>query len=263
MIELHSHILHGMDDGPETLSGSVRLARIYERAGFRVVVATPHFVQGTPWAPHADTVESRVGELNAILRKKSIDIEILTGMEIGMDPSIPALLEEKKLLTLAGSSYLLLEVPFQALPMGWERLIFQLRTQGSGVILAHPERCAQLIHEPETVLRMLQIGCAIQVNWGSLTGSYGQQVAACARHLVTRGWLHCLATDSHDAMHRHPDIVSEGMRMLRSITSQDNADILASRNPARVLKSESLEDMSVEPRTPAWPRRWFQSFFQT
>jgi protein-tyrosine phosphatase len=124
MIDLHCHILHGLDDGPETAAESMQMARTFERAGYRTVAATPHMVAGTAWMPATDRINARVAELNRAIRDEGLNLEIVPGMEIALDPQIPRLLDEGRLLTLGNASCLLIEPSFQQLPPGWEQIIF-------------------------------------------------------------------------------------------------------------------------------------------
>jgi protein-tyrosine phosphatase len=92
MIDLHCHILHGVDDGPETAAESLRMARTFERAGYRTVAATPHMVPGTAWMPAVDRINAGVAELNRAIRDQGLDLDVVPGMEIALDPQLPGCL---------------------------------------------------------------------------------------------------------------------------------------------------------------------------
>jgi protein-tyrosine phosphatase len=117
MIDLHCHILPGIDDGPKTLYESLEMARIFEQAGYSHVVATPHAVPGTTWMPEPEEIRKQLAELNQAIVNEGINLKILPGMEIALDPLISELVDKGQVQTLAGTSYILIEPPFQRLPL--------------------------------------------------------------------------------------------------------------------------------------------------
>lgn len=246
MIDLHSHILPGLDDGCETVEHAVEMSRIYEKAGFHTVVATPHYLRGTSWCPDPRTILQRVDEVNRAFSAQGIKLRVMAGMEIGMDPAIAEFLYEKKLLTLGGSSYVLIEVPFQQLPLGWDQMLFDVISREYRVILAHPERCEQLIREPERFQQLLNIGCLIQVDWGSLLGHHGSKSARLTKKMLTHGYVHCLATDSHDFQYRSPKMVKKGLEILRKVIGEEKTHILAIENPTHIIDSKTITPLQVE-----------------
>ncbi len=140
MIDLHCHILPGIDDGPKSLDESLEMARIFEQAGYSHVVATPYAVPGTTWMPKPEEIRNRLTVLNEAIAKEGIKLKVLPGMEIALDPHISDLLDQGQVLTIAGTSYVLIEPPFQRLPLGWEQAFFDVLSKGLKVLLAHPER---------------------------------------------------------------------------------------------------------------------------
>ena len=140
MIDIHSHILYGVDDGAEEPSDSIDLARIYVEAGFRQVVATPHAeIDSLPSKNFARTIRGLVTQLNRALRELGLELVLLPGMEVGLDPLLPKMAKQKEILTLANSHYLLVETPFNNLPLNWWEIVFGLASRGVVVIFAHPE----------------------------------------------------------------------------------------------------------------------------
>ena len=167
LIDTHCHILPGIDDGPRTLEESLAIARLYVEAGFRTVVATPHCVPGTRWMQDVRIVRDRITQLRDRLRDEGLLLRVHSGMEIAMDPLVPRLLGEGRLLTLGGGPYVLLECPFQRLPLGWEGILTDISRMGYEVLLAHPERCAQLAEKPGLVDDIVATGCHLHTLAGS------------------------------------------------------------------------------------------------
>jgi protein-tyrosine phosphatase len=253
MIDLHSHILPGIDDGAHSLDECLEMARLYTASGFRQVVATPHAVTDSLGQNLARSITRQVPKLNAILREKEIDLVLKTGMEIALTPEVPDFLDRGLLLTLAGSRYALIEPPFENLPINWEQFFFSIISRGYRILLAHPERCAQLARKPELFDRLIETGVYLQVTWGSFLGLHGRPALQTARYLAQRGFIHCLATDSHDTRQRNAAPVPEAASKVAELIGPANLDRLSTENPARVIGDVPLEtmDMRLMPSQPA------------
>ncbi len=258
MIDLHCHILPGIDDGPKTLKESLVMARIFEQAGYSHVVATPHAVPGTTWMPKPEEIRSQLTELNQAIAKNGIKLKVLPGMEIALDPNISDLLDQGQVLTIAGTSYVLIEPPFQRLPLGWEQAFFDVLSKGLKVLLAHPERCAQLTAKPELCDKLIESGVYFQVNWDSFLGHHGRTTQKMAIYLATRGYIHCLATDSHDAKSRNAIQVRRTAETIEELMGPGNLQLISRENPVRVMRNEALKSMEGQeiPATVTKRRRW-------
>ena len=243
MIDLHCHILPGIDDGPKTLDESLEMARIFEQAGYSHVVATPHAVPGTTWMPKPGEIRNRLTVLNEAIAKEGIKLKVLPGMEIALDPHISDLLDQGQVLTIAGTSYVLIEPPFQRLPLGWEQAFFNVLSKGLRILLAHPERCAQLAAKPELCDKLIESGIYFQINWDSFLGHHGRTTQKMAIYLATRGYIHCLATDSHDSASRNAIQVQRTAETIEELMGPSNLHLISKENPVRVMRNEALMSM--------------------
>jgi len=241
MLDIHSHILPGIDDGPATIDESLRLAVLYEQCGFSRVVATPHWIHGTAWMPESNDIRDRTDLLNAALQNKEIGIRVFSGMEIAMDAEIPALLSRGQLLTLAESPYLLIETPFQRLPFNWEHLLFTIKSKGYRIVLAHPERCAQIIDNPGIADAINAAGIYFQCNYDSFLGNYGGKTSETIWQFLKKGYIHFLATDSHDTVNRYPGNVEKTIRILEKKIHADTLNLIARINPDRLINGLSID----------------------
>lgn len=208
------------------------------------MVATPHAVPGTSWMPFPATIRERVAELNQAIRDEGIQLTVLPGMEISLDPQIPDLLEDGRIQSLADTSYVLIEPAFQRLPLGWEQVFFTVASKGYTTIFAHPERCAQLTDKLELFEDLISMGVYLQVNWGSFLGHHGSKAKKTAVYLASRGYIHCLATDSHRPDKGHTDICRHATDAVEEYVGPRNLDLLARENPLRVLRGEPLIEMA-------------------
>jgi protein-tyrosine phosphatase len=258
MIDLHSHLLPGIDDGPPTMQESLKMARIYEGAGYHQVVATPHWIPGTPWISTPAEIRNKVDELNEFLRYEKVSLEVLPGMEIALEPDIPAFLDKGTLQPLGGKSYVLIETPYQMLPLGWEQVFFEIISKGYNILLAHPERCAQLASHHHLIDALKAADVCLQINWDSFLGYQGRETAKLARYMAAKGYISCLATDSHDPDNRNAGSVQRAALEVENLVGRQNLQLLAGENPARVLNGESLAPMDITDvqKKPKRTRRW-------
>jgi protein-tyrosine phosphatase len=246
MIDLHFHILPWIDDGPKTLAESVEMARIFEQAGYSLVVATPHAVPGTTWMPKPEEIRGELSELNQAIIKEGIKLKVLMGMEIALDPNIADLLDQGHVKPLVGTSYILIEPPFQRLPLGWEHAIFDVQSMGFAVLLAHPERCSQLASKPQLCDKLIEAGVYFQVNWDSFLGHHGRTTQKMAIYLAGKGYIHCMATDSHDAKSRNALQVKRAAETIEELIGARNLQLISRENPTRVLRNEALKSMESQ-----------------
>ena len=245
MIDLHSHILPGIDDGADNMIQSFELVKRYLAAGFRQVVATPHWVPGTSWMTTSDDIKERVAMLNQRIKDEHMMLEVFPGMEVAFDNELPGLLEKKAILPLADKTYVLLELPFQRLPEKWRQVMQSLLNSGCQILLAHPERCVQLINNLSLFDELIEAGIYMQVNYDSFLEYYGPEVYETAVYLASKGYIHCLATDSHDLRYRHPGNTKTVIEKLVKPLGPNNINLITRINPKHVLTGEPLVSMDA------------------
>jgi protein-tyrosine phosphatase len=196
VIDLHSHILPGLDDGSETIEGALEMARSAVADGIRVVAATPHVRSDYPTGP--GEMEELVESIRAELREHSIPLDLLTGGEIALDllPELPDPVLRR--FGLGGNPrYLLLESPYDGWPLGLEQTVFELQLRGFVVVLAHPERNDEVQERPERLERLVEMGTLVQLTAASIDGRLGQRPQKTGLRLLERGLAHLLASDAH------------------------------------------------------------------
>jgi len=240
VIDLHNHILFKIDDGPDTLSDSLEMASLLSRCGYRHIVATPHTVPGTTWVPSTDSIKDHIAKIDQAAKDGGLDLKILPGMEISFDPQLLDLLNDKKLFTLGGkfSSCLLIEAPFHRFPLGWEQLVFEIISKNYLILLAHPERCAQVVQNPQIIDNLINAGVYIQVNWGSFLGEYGRSAKRTARNLAEKGQIHCLATDAHNPRDCQFALLRDAADNVQQLIGPKNLVRIARENPLRILRGK-------------------------
>jgi protein-tyrosine phosphatase len=241
MIDLHTHVLPGIDDGPETIEGSLALARAAAERGTRVMVATPHVNWHHP--NNAATIARLTGELNERLRVEGIAVEILTGGEIAMTRVEDLEPQEIERLRLGDGPWVLLEPPFTPIVTGLDGVVMALQRAGHQVVLAHPERCPALHRDPQMVESLVRRGVLTSVTAGSLVGRFGGEVRRFARRLVDQGLVHNVASDAHDAVRRPPGMAAE----LTEAGYEGLADWLTNDVPSAILSGGEIPGRPAAP----------------
>lgn len=237
MIDIHCHLLPGIDDGPKSWDESIQMARMAAADGITGTVTTPHWIQGTSWQPEPATVRSMVDEMNSRLAAEGIDFTVYPGMEIGIIPDLPKVFSEGRLLSLAEGDFILIEIPFYTLPLGIEEVIFGLKMQGLKPVLAHPERNREFQGAPKRIMDFLKLGALVQVTAGSLCGGFGESAKKCSIEFAKLGAIHFVASDAHSTKHRTP-VVSDAFSALRKTISAEQAGAIAS-NTFEIIKGRS------------------------
>jgi protein-tyrosine phosphatase len=203
-IDIHCHLLPGIDDGPRTMEESLLMARHFAKSGVKRVIATPHFLPGTAWSASKVTVLDLVAALQEKLYAHQIDLEVLPGMEIAFHATIGRRLARNELLSLGGSGYYLIEPPFHGSQDDLLAGLASLINAGHNCILAHPERVDELVNNLAALKRLVNLGLLIQITAPSLLGSFGAQTRKAALTLWQNGCGHFVASDAHSAQKRGP-----------------------------------------------------------
>ena len=185
-IDIHTHILPGLDDGPQDMAGSMALARCYEKVGITTVVATPHFLPGTAWAATKERVLDAVQALQDNLDKANIDLRVVPGMEIAYHKKLEERILAGSVLPLGQSRYFLIEPSFQGEQEGLLACLQSLLHKGQKLILAHPERVAMFQQMPQSLKKFVDQGLRVQVNAGSLLGIFWRKVQRHRRTVAAR-----------------------------------------------------------------------------
>ncbi|MDE3191552.1 MAG: protein-tyrosine-phosphatase [Acidobacteriota bacterium] len=246
MIDLHSHVLPGIDDGVRTIEASLELLRAAAGDGIDRIAATPHVREDYPTTPRE--MELRLADLCGAAREAAIPVEVLGGAEL--DLAFAARLEDDDLrrFGLGGNpSLLLLEFPYLGWPLPLADLVFDLQLRGYRVVLAHPERNADVQLDPERLRPLVDNGVVVQLTAASLDGRLGGAPRAAARRLLDARLAHLVASDAHA-----PDVRSVGLSgAARASGDEALAQWLTEQVPDALLAGRPL------PERPESPKRRF------
>lgn len=240
MIDLHCHIIPWVDDGAQNAKMACVMAQHALRSGVDTIVATPHCnLFGTRGLNCANYRSRRYDEMlglfRALLRQHGLPLRVLPGAEVFAHPAnLSALLEERRLVTLNHSRYLLTEFPFQADGMDISLLLARVAQSGLTPVVAHPERYAAVQDDLSLAAQWVEKGYVIQLNKGSILGRLGDGAQYASRALLRRGLVHVVATDAHDPRYRPTGFVSL-LPVLRELCPPEAVALLLDGNPYRII----------------------------
>lgn len=239
MIDIHCHLLPGIDDGPDDLAQALELARFAVEHGITHAVVTPHIHLG-----RYQNDKSRIEELylsfKEALKKESIPLELGFAAEVRLCPEIPELLEAGDIPfhgRFEDKDVMLLELPHSHVPPGSEKLVEWLLKNGVQPLIAHPERNKGIMTNPDKIEPFKQLGCLFQVTSGSVAGKFGKVAQQCAELLLKQGCVTVLASDAHNIKYRPPRL-DDGVAAAAHIIGENEAQALANERPLSLVNSQ-------------------------
>ncbi|UKS64976.1 tyrosine-protein phosphatase [Rossellomorea marisflavi] len=202
MIDIHSHILPGIDDGAQSYTDSIILAEKALSEGIHTILATPHHRNGKYENVKEDILQ-RVEELNKTFQEQGIALKVLPGQETRIYGEMVEDYRKGELLTLNnGSQYLFVEFPSSSVPGYAERLLYDLQNEGLIPIIVHPERNAELMERPDKLYNLVKNGATTQVTAASLTGYFGKNIQKFSQQMIEANLVHFIASDAHNVKNR-------------------------------------------------------------
>lgn len=251
MIDLHCHILPGIDDGASDLSMSLAMARAFVADDVSVVACTPHILPGL-YANSGPQIRQAVVRLQQALDAERIPLRLTTGADNHVMPGMAAELRSGHLLALGDSRYVLVEPPHHVVPPRMEQLFFDILVAGYIPILTHPERLTWLKAHYESVLRLVHGGVWMQITAGSLSGAFGRTARYWGEKMLDEGCVHILATDAHDVDRRPPNL-GLGRDLAARRVGDAEAQNLVMTRPEGVLRNASPASLPPPNPTVATP----------
>lgn len=233
MIDIHSHILPAIDDGSQDIKESLAMARLYLDNGFSGVVATSHWMEESV---DLEIYDRAFNLLQEKLKENAINLDLYKGHELYISLQLAEKLKAMEGYSVNKGPYALVELPMSERGNYFDSVLHNLQLKGYRPILAHPERYAYVISDPNLIVKWIERGFLIQMNISSLIGNYGNDVRKAADILLQHDMVHFLATDSHSSRRRSPNIVKE----LQGLVDQDKINFLLKDNPRRVLQGEDI-----------------------
>jgi protein-tyrosine phosphatase len=246
LIDLHSHVLPGIDDGPGSSTESLEILRVAAGAGIETMLATPHV--SSRYRNDSETIRRAAGELAAARHDAPSEVEVLLGAEVALTRVVELEPAELERLRLGDGPWVLLEPPFTTVVAGLDATVSELHRLGHRVLLAHPERCPAFHRDPALLERLVDGGVLTSLTAGSLVGRFGGEARRLALALLDSGMAHNVASDAHDPVQRPPSIGAE----LTEAGRGELEDWLTREVPASILAGA---DIPRRPHTVPRPAR--------
>ena len=240
MIDLHIHILPGLDDGPTNLGEAVEMCCICFEEGINTLVATPHIIREV-YENRREDILNAVETLQRTLDQKEIPIRILPGADVQLDFDLVDRLDRKELCTINdGNKYLLLEIPETLAGLDLTRSISILKKKGIHPIVSHPERVAHFRENPEAIYSLVHSDVLMQITARSLLGGFGREVKWFTERLLKSRLVHILASDAHSPAGRAPGLRS-ALQRASELLGEEEALKLVEGNPKAILQGERFK----------------------
>ena len=241
MIDIHTHILPGVDDGAPYMEIALEMANQAVQSGVDRLVMTPHCNVPEMFDNYNDdnVLRNQMQVFQEQVQEAGIPLKLYTGMEVFGTLDVPAYLEEGRLLTMNDTRYLLMEFSFGGDADDVTSILHEVRRLDYVPVIAHPERYRYVQEDPGVVDYWIRMGCGVQVNKGSILGRFGRQAYACSMFLLDQGMVSCIASDAHHAEWR-TTYMDEVQSFLIEHYGEDYADFLTRMNPERILQGKEL-----------------------
>ena len=236
MFDIHCHVLPGVDDGARDFEDSLRILKWLERQGVRGAIATPHYINETEYTSTRKNNVKLVKELRVRAEEAGIKVKIFLGNEIYIDENIAELIEAGKISTMAGSRYILVELPLNGEFSNYEDYLIELTEKGFKVILAHPERYAIVQEDFEIARNLKAKGILLQCNLMSLLGRYGKEAEKTVRRLAREKMVFTFASDTHRA--GRAEYLTKARKKMKRYYDEREITRLLMTNPQKILVKE-------------------------
>lgn len=236
MIDMHSHVIPGIDDGSHSVQETFNMIEEARKVGFSDIILTSHYLSNY-YEPTTGEIILWKEKLQEILDSKKQKINLHSGMEIYISNKIEDLIKEKKLLTLADSRYMLMELPLSSTVNYFDYVIYYLQSISLQLVLAHPERYKHVQENPEIIHDYIEKGALIQCNYGSILGLYGKEAKKTVKVLLKNKQVHFLGSDCHKERTIYT-LIPEAIKRIKKITGDKEFYKISTKNPEKVINNE-------------------------
>ena len=234
MIDIHNHLLYGIDDGSRTIEESIDVLKDMEKCGYTDIILTPHYIDGSRYSSTKKDNQKMLEELQKELNKNNISINLYLGNEIYIDDDINEFLDKNYVSSLNDTKYLLIELPMSGEYTGYQEVFNDLIKRGYKVILAHPERYLTFQDDYDLIYELKDMGVLFQCNIDSLVGKYGPFAKDMIIQLLIEGQVSFLATDIHHKKH-DPNSWEIAKKIALKYISLEDYKVLTEINPSRLI----------------------------
>lgn len=236
-IDIHCHILPGIDDGPSVMEESLEMLAMARQDGISRIFATPHIIDGL----FPNSARSIIPVVEDLMCRLPEGVELFYGADVRVTSDLIKRVESGDFPTLGGSRYLLIEFPEFVIPTNVEALIFELRLRGIIPVITHPERHLRLVHDFVALRGLRERGAMCQVTALSITGGFGPEIQGATLSMIEKGLADFVASDAHNTSTRAP-VLSKAYAEVKKRFREETAEMLFYENPGTILKHARRKD---------------------
>ncbi|TMW72239.1 tyrosine-protein phosphatase [Alteribacter natronophilus] len=246
MIDLHSHILPGVDDGAATMEDALAMARAASQEGIRTIVATPHHQNGKYTNERTEIIDA-VRELNVVLKDNHIELDVLPGQENRIYGELIEDFRNGEILPLNESKYLFVELPSNRIPRFTNQLFYDIQVEGLQPIIVHPERNQEIMKHPERLYELVKNGALTQVTATSVAGRFGKKIQKLSEDLIEANLTHIVASDAHSmegrgfAMREAYDRIEQEFGNQMVYLFQENAELIIENSQVMIEPPQKVK----------------------
>lgn len=236
MVDLHTHILPGIDDGAKCLEEALQMCRVAFQDGIRSIVATPHIGK---FPNSKEVISKKAEELKEKLNANRVNIDLFIGSDLQLTPDIFTLIENRSVVTINNSRYLLLDIPHSLLPPNIELITERLIERGVVPLIGHPERCLQIQEDLGVLYAIVKLGAVVQITASSITGGMGTKARDTVYSILRHDLAHVISTDTH-GLNTRPPVLSEAVNNASGIIGREKALAMVTTIPQDIIGDRPL-----------------------
>ena len=236
MIDIHTHLIPGVDDGSKSVEDTFKIFEEAQSVGFTDIILTSHYLTNY-YEPKVEELVFWKEKLQEILQAQGKKINLHSGMEIYISEQLGELIKDNKILMLANSKYALIELPMSTNIKYLDHIIYLLESIGVKFVLAHPERYKCVQDNLNLVEEYIEKGCLIQCNYGSILGNYGAEAKKTLKQLLKKDLVHFMATDCHKKCGIYLEI-PKAIKKIEKIVGKDRLYEITTSNAQKILNNE-------------------------
>jgi len=235
-IDVHTHILPGVDDGPSTLEEAIKMARIAAKDGIGIMVATPHSLNGVYFNTCNDIMK-KCEDMNRVFNLEQVPVKIIPGSEVRVCPEVIQGLKDETIMTINDNKkYLNIELTDQFLPDTVISFLKSINDMKLTPVISHPERNSIIWNDISVLERFIRAGAITQITGGSLLGKFGKQSLKCVKKMASSSMIHLVGSDCHSVKGRKPEL-SGAYKKLLILLEKEAVDRIFFANPLNIIES--------------------------
>jgi protein-tyrosine phosphatase len=258
IVDMHCHLLAGLDDGPREPDQALEMCRMLAQQGVGSVLALAHQNEQYP-SVSPDRIRESIQTLKELVRSERIPIAVFPGAEVMVHPTVLASVDKKEYLTIGDTGkYVLIELP-HGLFIDLREIVSGLMQRGIRPLLAHPEQCPELLFSERLADELVQLGCLFQLSTGNVTLARDRRFAQAIKSWVRRGLIHVVGSDGHSPV-RRPPLLADACRIIASWIGASAADRVCGTNAMAILEGRPLPTAPPQPQGTVFSlvKRWLR-----